>query len=224
MSFLIFIDLTLFQTNAQLNVTECCYDGGDCYKPDNNDNVYKDCIASCKFRTRDREVMFFGNYICDSQFDIAECCYDSGDCSNTILSSVCPTCPALSSRQSLELDNFYCNPHLNTIECCFDIGDCSQDRFQCLSCTEDMSWFRDNICDADLNSVDCCYDGGDCPCPSCPFQSNLTSAKSTIAMKYPGLPLYSMALGNLQCDRALDTPECCHDSFDCQQQNRSDPE
>ncbi len=127
--------------------------------------------------------------------------------------SICPSCQ--SSNQTViqeHLNNFYCNHNLNNIGCCFDSGDCFQDRFQCPSCEEDLSWFRDAICDEGLDNLECCYDGGDCPCATCPWQTRFSTSFDS---KYAGLGWYSIEVGNSQCDRMLDTPECCFDGFDC---------
>ncbi len=155
-----------------------------------------------------------GNFVCEPSFNKAECCYDLGDCI-TSHGSICPTCER---SENSGLRNSYCNPELNDIQCCFDAGDCFQDRFQCLSCPEEMSWFRDNVCDDSLNNLNCCFDGGDCPCPSCPHVLDFNVNRLTKNMEL-GIPLYSMSLGNLQCDRLLNTPECCFDNFDCHLKN-----
>ncbi len=141
-----------------------------------------------------------------------ECCFDLGDC-NLVQASICPTCDNVLPSH---LKNFYCNPELNNIQCCFDSGDCYHDRFQCDTCLDkDLSWFRDSVCDKELNSLECCYDGGDCSCPSCSLLDTSNDFEPNRRWIWGGVPLYLMALGNWQCDRLLDTPECCFDGFDC---------
>ncbi len=205
----------------QFNTSVCCFDGGDCYLA--YSHQLDDCIQRCDLfveQNNNHRYGFIGdprqflhNFICDFNLNVKQCCYDFGDC-NTVQQSVCPSC----LENTLHLRNYYCNRELNNVQCCFDSGDCFHDRFQCATCNEDMSWHRDLICDQSLYHFNCCYDGGDCSCPSCPFIDHIESFPNKT---YPAMiGWYSMGIGNMQCDRLLDAPECCYDAFDCQVSRR----
>ncbi len=169
----------------ELDIEECCFDGGDCSNP-----IYR--CPTCSIRLQSIHN-WMGDGFCDSELDRPECCHDLNDCNRKMVNSledlptnICTTCPIAHHNH---LEDGLCDRYLFNSDCCFDGSDCDGVEHSnlchqrlllqdiCPTCTEPGAFyqkrFSDGICDGVFKSPECCYDNNDCfprsICPTCNF-------------------------------------------------------
>lgn len=108
--------------HVDLNVPQCCYDGGDCLT----------CPACPSYKSN-----WLNDHICDEELYNQECCFDLSDCQSYLHNECTEKClvPGLTSIEvSQYITNQVCDYPLNNTQCCFDGGTCIAQSFRCDSC------------------------------------------------------------------------------------------
>ncbi len=180
--------------DQSLNISSCCFDGGDCWLEQDILGMSSGCNS----------LLAFGNVSFDMICQRSErerCYWASSDCQdldNFFMDQLCPGC-----RDIAIVGDHSCNPEIASDSvCCFDIGDCIVGGQQPNDCSNDI----DMICDMNQiqrkQSQQHCSSLADMDCMAAD-QSLCSSCAATEIMD-----------GSCS-DNLVDDPTCCFDALDC---------